>query len=114
MNAKQLILDSRRRQKLFNGAVLDHPSMGRLSVELEQQEGHSDHWLARAEDGKQATPVFFSERGLHFWLRRYASYQVVNSLRHLEAPPPPPDPWQDPKLKAAQADWLRRHNIRLS
>ena len=101
----------RKRQKLFNGAVLDHSYYRRLVVKVIHLDGRAPNWAAYTEDGKQALPSCFSERGLHFMLRRRARYQIVNSPQHLEAPPLGPDPRDDPKLKAAQAEWLRRHNI---
>lgn len=109
-----------RRRKLFNGAVINHPYLGRLVIRVEDLDRvpPAAHWQAFKEDtGKPATPLYHSERSLHWGLKWFAHsykppYEIANAPGQ-EPLPPKPDVRDDPQLKAGQADWLRRHNITL-
>lgn len=106
--------ESTVRQKLFNGAVIDS-SRGRLRVicELRDDTTPPELWKATTLDGKMAIPSTFSERDLHFMLRRGGRYTFANTPENLEPAPEPPDPYKDPALIASRAEWFKRHNIKV-
>jgi hypothetical protein len=78
------------RKKLFHGAEIEHPYLGRLWISHDVRPPGQDHWEAWNAQGKRAVPGAFTERNLHFQLRSYSSnrqYTVVNTP---ENPAPAP------------------------
>ena len=59
------------RQRLANGDTVDHPRFGVFTVRTEHRDNiiPPDTWQGWKE-GVQVTPLFYSERALHFFLRR--------------------------------------------
>ena len=59
------------RHRLANGDTVDHPRFGVFTVHTKHRDNviPPDTWQGW-KDGVQVTPLFYSERGLHFFLRR--------------------------------------------
>ena len=72
-----------RRTKLFDGAIVEHGTFGRLTITAVTRKGviPPELWEAIGEDGKRRAPSYNSERGLHFSLRWYCKwrpYKILN------------------------------------
>ena len=63
-----------RRRKLHDGAKIDHPIHGTLTIRVSVEgfraagEGAepAEHWEAINSEGRRVVPLAFTERGLHF------------------------------------------------
>lgn len=74
------------RHRLGDGDVVDHPRYGVFTVRVCHRDDVTppDTWQGWRE-GKQVTPLFYSERGLHFHLRRQSWRKPPYATTHKEA-----------------------------
>ena len=62
-----------KRRRLADGDIVDHPRLGVLTISMVHRPATIPpyEWRGwRNDESVAATPSFYSERGLHFYLRR--------------------------------------------
>lgn len=77
---------SAKRQKLYNGAKIIHPTKGLLTIRVTDRGDRYLNpviWEAIGQDGKPAAPMAFSERELHFMLKWWAKYHFPRKITHV-------------------------------
>jgi hypothetical protein len=64
------------RRKLHNDDEIDHPVLGKLTIRVTHRDNYipPDLWEVINEKGEIACPCAYSERGLHFILRRSTTH----------------------------------------